>query len=243
MAPHRRWVQPQVWVPLVMILPLSLGLRVLVVHAKLAAEAARNCDCVSQLKQYGLALQNYHSAYGCFPPAFTTDEAGIPIHSWRVAYLRVWKEHDLHGKYDFRVPWNKGGNARLSSYDTPGFFFWCPSGDGRQTKMTDYVAVVGPHTAWPGSQCRSLSEITDGPENTILVIEVAGSKIHWMEPRDVSLDDLLSQGVSSHHPRYFNALFADGAVRRIRKHIDRETLKSLLTINGGETIDLRSLSK
>jgi prepilin-type processing-associated H-X9-DG protein len=49
-------------------------------------------------------------------------------------------------------------------------------------------------------------------------------------------DATVSSGLSSHHAGYVNALFADGRVRRIRTDVSRETLKALLTVNGGETI-------
>ena len=50
------------------------------------------------------------------------------------------------------IPWNDAKNASLINDDTTGNFWWCPSGDGRATKMTDYVAVVGVETAWPGTE-------------------------------------------------------------------------------------------
>ena len=108
------------------------------------------------------------------------------------------------------------------------------------TKMTDYVAVVGNQTAWPGSRGLKRSEITDDPSRTILVLEIADSRIHWMEPRDPTLDEILASGSSSRHLGFVNALFADGHVGRIRKDISRETLKALLTVSGGETIDPES---
>src|SRR4051812_39466572 len=95
-------------------------------------EAARDGDCRSQLRQYGLALFNYESVYGCLPPEFVADRTGRPVHSWRVAYLPIWVDHDLSGKYDFSVPWDHPRNAWLASYNTHAFFFWCPSGDGHR---------------------------------------------------------------------------------------------------------------
>ena len=221
-----------------MVLIVFLALPMLLIRLSLQArEEARTCDCVGQLTQYGLALSNYEAAFGCFPPAFVTDPAGVPAHSWRVAHLHVWQEHELYGRYDFSVPWNHARNAWLLNYDTPAFFWWCPSGDGRTTKMTDYVGVVGQQTAWPGSRGLKRSEITDDPASTILVLEVAGSRIHWMEPKDLTLDEILSSGLSSHHPGYVSALFADGHARLIRTGVSREVLRALLTVNGGETID------
>jgi hypothetical protein len=41
----------------------------------------------NQLKQIGLALHNYHTAYRTFPAAAITDKNGKPLLSWRVAIL------------------------------------------------------------------------------------------------------------------------------------------------------------
>ena len=103
--------------------------------------------------------------------------------------------------------------------------------------MTNYVAVVGVETAWPADRGLKRSEITDDPASTILVLEVANSRIHWMEPKDPTLDEILSSGLSSHHSGFVNALFADGVVKRIRTDVSRETLKALLTVSGSEKID------
>lgn len=203
-------------------------------------EAARESDCIGQLRQYGLAFHNYHDIYGSFPPAITVDPDGDPIHSWRTVLLAAWEDNLASKEYDRAVSWNHPKNRPALVFDTQAFFYWCPSGDGRKTKMTDYVAVVGPRTAWPEGRGRKLSEITDGRENTILVIEVMNSGIHWTEPRDMTLDEVLTRGVSSPHPGHFNAMFADGLVHKIRKDIDREALKALLTVDGAETVDPRS---
>jgi hypothetical protein len=211
-------------------------LAMVVREARRGLEAARDSDCLSNLKQFGLALMNYHTTFGCFPPAYSSDEEGRPTHSWRVAYLPIWERHDLHGTYDFTVPWDRQ-DAKIRDYDTPASFYWCPSGNGRKTKATNYVAVVDQQTAWPGRECRKLGEITDDPSQTILLIEIGASDIHWMEPRDLTLQQVLARGGSSNHARHFNAFFADGSVQKVRKDISQSLLKALLTINGGEAID------
>ncbi len=204
-----------------------------------AREAAREAGCSGQLFQYGFVLYKYQEDHGHLPPAFVANNAGTPIRSWRVFYLPDWSEHPLNGLYDLSVPWNHPRNAALLTFDTPAHFFWCPSGDGRNTKFTNYVAVIGPNTAWPGGTGRKLSEITDDPANTILVLEVAHSGIHWMEPKDLTLEEILASGLSSDHPLHVNALFADFRVRQVYKSISRETLRALLTVNGGEKIEAK----
>ncbi|WP_165074130.1 DUF1559 family PulG-like putative transporter [Paludisphaera rhizosphaerae] len=223
----------------VMTLALA-GVPWFVVRYREAWEAARDADCRGQLYQYGFALRNYYDAHGSFPLVVTVDDQGRPMFSWRAAAFQEWTGHPLNGVYRFDVPWDDPANAAMSSYDTSGFFYWCPSGNGRQTKATDYVAVIGPHTAWPEGRGLRLDEITDGPENTILVVEVDDSGILWMESRDFSMEEILDRGGSRRHAGWFNALFADGRVRKIRQDVDRQTLKALLTIDGGESVDPRS---
>ncbi|WP_406695130.1 DUF1559 domain-containing protein [Singulisphaera sp. Ch08] len=220
----------------VAVLALPMALMSLINQGR---EAARESSCKGQLFQYGFALHNYVEANGHLPSAFVTDNAGTPTHSWRLSFLSsAWAEHPVNALCDLTVPWDHPNNAASRAYDSlGGFFFWCPSGDGRRTKSTSYVAVVGPETAWPDRTGRKLSEITDDPASTILVLEIAHSGIHWMEPKDLALDDLLAAGLSSNHALHINALFADFQVRRVRKNLPRETLRSLLTINGGEQID------
>ena len=48
--------------------------------------------------------------------------------------------------------------------------------------MTSYVAVTGPGTVWDDHH-------SAGPSPRVMVIEVANSNIHWMEPRDLTLEE------------------------------------------------------
>src|SRR5688500_14578472 len=43
--------------------------------------------CVDNLHRIGLALHGYAGAHDAFPPAYTVDEAGNPLHSWRTLIL------------------------------------------------------------------------------------------------------------------------------------------------------------
>ena len=43
-----------------------------------ARERARSAQCLNNLKQIGLALHNYESTYGMFPPSFVRQEDGNP---------------------------------------------------------------------------------------------------------------------------------------------------------------------
>jgi hypothetical protein len=45
--------------------------------------------------------------------------------------------------------------------------------------------ILAPGTAFPGASSSKRSDFLDGPENTILVTEIANSDIPWLQPRDL----------------------------------------------------------
>jgi hypothetical protein len=196
---------------------------------------------MGNLKQIATALQAYHATYGCFPPAYVTDARGNRMHSWRVLILPFLGRDDLYKRYRFDEPWNGPNNSKLAALMPP--VFHCPSSPQGKV-MTDYVAVVGPRTAWPGDKSRKLSEITDDPSVTLLVVESSSSRINWMEPRDLDFDQMsltlnAASGarISSHHPVGIYVVMADGSVRLMPpKDLPPETVKALLTVDSGEAV-------
>ena len=63
---------------------ISILIALLLPAVQAAREAARRTQCKNNLHQIGIALQNYRSEHGTFPPAYIADEDGKPMHSWRV---------------------------------------------------------------------------------------------------------------------------------------------------------------
>lgn len=213
------------------------------------APASRSAQCANNLKQIALALHIYHDTYGCFPPAYVTDESGKRMHSWRVLILPFLDQEHLYKKYRFDEPWNGPENSKLHAEKLD--VYHCPTGPDYNNL---YLAVVGPNTAWPGATSRSLKDILDGTSRTILLVEHKDAQIHWMEPRDLDFDTMSFQvndpsgkGLSSPHRHagkypwsedypYAWVGMADGSVRRLRETTDPEALRAMLTVNGGETL-------
>lgn len=191
-------------------------------------EAAKAAQCVGNLSQIGLALHNYHSDYGCFPPAYIADAHGRPMHSWRILILPYMDQQAVFDAYDFNEPWNGPNNSQLAPL-IPGQFM-CPNGGGRP--LTNFVAVAGPPTAFPGGKSSSLGEFLDGPESTVLLVESTEANIHWMEPRDLAPQS----GLSSDHQRGAAVLFADGRVKRVVLPASQDVIRAWSTISGHELI-------
>ncbi len=199
-----------------------------------APEAARRNSCLNNLKQIALALHNYHDKHGHFPPAYTVDEEGNRLHSWRTLILPFLEEASLFDSVDLTKSWDDPANAeaRKTLLDC----YTCPSTD-LQEGMTTYVAPVGPDWAFRGETPRSLDEFDDGTSRTILVVEVDQKRaVHWMSPNDHNEADGLpfDKDTKGVHPGINQAAYADGHIDRIQQDVDPEVLRGLLTVAGGD---------
>jgi hypothetical protein len=210
-----------------------------------AREAARQLSCRGSMSKLQLALRTYESDHGHLPPAYIAGPDGKPWHSWRVLILPYFEEQAVYEKYRFDEPWNGPNNSRLADQIRVEIF-QCASGPDYETTLnTNYVAVVGEGTAFPGDTPVRLADIRDGLENTILLVEIAHSDIHWMEPRDLNRDSMSFDldapdvpCVSSHHHAGPGVVFADEIkTYRLRPHLQPKTLRALLSIAGGEPLD------
>ena len=209
--------------------------------------AARRSVCQGHLKQIVVALHSYHDQYGSFPPAIVRDEAGRPMHSWRVLLLPFVEEGDLYKQYRFDEPWDGPNNKKLHRITVPSYV--CPEQSGRENNPiahTNYTVVVGPRTAFPEDRCVRLGDITDNQGNTLLVVEIHNSGIHWMEPRDLHVTQMSrtinpsrGQGISSlhgpHPPGGANVVMVDGTVKFLdAASLTTDQIEAMLTIAGGE---------
>lgn len=186
-----------------------------------------------------MAVVNYHAANGHYPPAFIADENGSPIHSWRVIILPFLEEQELFDRYDFTQPWNSEANMRLATEMPSIYAFHGEYKPG--TVTTNYLAVVGENTVWPGASPRTTDEVTDQYSTTIMLVENAGENVHWMEPRDLNADTMSlavnsPKGVSS---KYLSPAVAmlDDSLRRLEEDLPENVFRAMLTVNGDERIE------
>ena len=207
-----------------------------------AREAARRSQCVSNLKQIGLALHNYHSTWDCFPPASINGPDGKPWHSWRVVIGPYLESNSVWSRYHANEPWDGPSNAR---WIFPCRVYNCPTDHDDPSIFTNYVMVVGPGTAFPGAGTTRIADARDGTVNTIAVVECVGLDIPWTEPRDLDfnrlsflLNDPKRPGPSSLHSGV-NVLFLDGYVATLKANVTPAQLKAMCTIDANDDAGTR----
>jgi len=184
--------------------------------------------CEMNLDLIGYLLREYQETHGVLPPAYVADEDGRPLLSWRVL---VVGSDDLDTKLDSSQPWDSPTNSRPLDSLKPSRLLNCPSSKATQTNITHYVAVTGPGTLWNDKGPKHLSE----SDKRILVIEWPESDIHWAEPRDITLDELiawLESKPDTNHPGCLLYVDGSGEVGELPIDSDPETVRRLVV---GET--------
>lgn len=201
-----------------------------------APNAGRRTQCKNHLKQIGLALFNYHDVYGTFPPAYTVDADGKPLHSWRTLILPWLDQAPLYNQINLSKPWDDPANT--AAFQTPLDAFSCPSAASPKGQSS-YLAVVTPNSCLRPLESQTIPQIKDGASTTLLVIEVAPENaVPWMSPQDADENLLLGYGPKTKdaHTGGRHALMADGAVRFLSHNLPANTMQALISVAGGETI-------
>lgn len=191
----------------------------------------------NQLKLIGLALHNYHDAYGTFPPAYVADENGRRLHSWRVLILPYLDQRALYEQYDFSEPWNGPNNVKLVT-QRPNIYGY-PGQKGDAT-VTAYAAIVGEPCVLRGTEPVAIKDIRDGTSNTLVAGEAVGAGIPWTKPQDVEFDQFTHWGDANGFSGGFPVggaymLSADGSVHFLSDEApDKELARSMFTRAGGD---------
>lgn len=204
-----------------------------------AREAARRAQCTNNLKQIMLAMHCYHDEHKCFPPPYTVDASGKPLHSWRTLLLPYLEQASLYERIRLDEPWDSPHNRKLADTIVP--VFCCPSA-GDRSPNTSYLVIVGAGALFEGGKQIAVPDVIDGLSNTLAVAEVERSATPWMAPIDLDLNRVqcaINGGpteIGSRHPGGANVGMADGTVRFLYNATDSKTLQALITRSGGEAV-------
>jgi hypothetical protein len=232
--------------PVVAIIVALCAILILLSKSLTATNSARSngwkAQCVNNLRNLALALQEYETKKGHFPPPYTTDANGKPLHSWRTLILPYLEQAPIFGAIHLDEPWDSPTNRRVTQIKLD--IFRCPEDTAAAPNETSYVAVVGSDTVWNTTKPVGLNDIKDGLATTILLVEMKHSGIAWAEPRDLDLDHLPPGydkkkllELLSNHPGYVNVAFANGSVVSLPVNLSPAEFDAMLTKSGGEPVD------
>jgi prepilin-type N-terminal cleavage/methylation domain-containing protein/prepilin-type processing-associated H-X9-DG protein len=134
---------------LVVIAIIAVLIALLLPAVQSAREAARRVQCVNNLKQLGLALSNYESAYGIYPYGMARENTGPNSFSPNGYYvgsspfvrmLPFLEQQVLANAYNFSLHNYLGDNSTVGA--TGLTVLWCPS-DGLITGLHTPMAGWG----------------------------------------------------------------------------------------------------
>jgi hypothetical protein len=224
-----------------------------------AREAARQAQCINNLKQIGLALHNYNYSWDVFPPGASLNDQ-LPSEkrlSW-MALALPYLEVGPRDTNDYFRAWDDDTNRFVRLLRC----YLCPSNpqqrDPRGYGLTHYVGVAGLGTDAPElpvghprvglfgyRRMTPLDRITDGTSNTMAVIETATANGPWRAAGPATVRGLDPAKTSYIGPgRQFGGnhrggvlvLLVDGSVRFVRDTVDPRVFEGLSTTAGGEKL-------
>jgi len=145
----------------------------------------------------GYALNNVE-----YPPAYSVDENGTPLHSWRVLILPYFDEDtyflffggprpsEIYEQIRLDEPWDSEHNRQFHTL-MPHCYRDPATKDDRKTH---FQMVVGGQCLSDGPNCRSLEQVLSADNPIVLFVE-ASPAVEWMKPDDLQYDDLIKNGV------------------------------------------------
>jgi len=205
---------------------ISAAVAYVAAYTKVGRQRNQNIECRHDLEEISDALREYEKEHGCLPPAYVADDNGSPLLSWRVLLEDHAYDYKGKAKMDFSKPWDSPTNRN----GVGDHLFQCQAIKEAKPGITHYGAVVGPGTLWQDNGPNGLLE----SEKRILVVEWPQSDIHWAEPRDITVEELLDWLKSkpgqpdTNHPECLLYVDGSGEVGELCTDSDPETVRRLL---------------
>lgn len=170
--------------------------------------------CLDKMTRVLSALKNYARTHnGFLPPAYTADDEGRPLRSWRALIT------DNEGPL----------NSRLGGLETEPFRCLTRQGE------TSFVAIVGPKTAFPGSKPVLVKQLSP---RTILFVAVKNSGIKWQEPRDLTIEEAIRALRGRGWRKVTHVAFKSGEIVPITEIANLDVLEQQLRAAGEDATNV-----
>ena len=203
---------------LVVIAIIAVLIALLLPAVQAAREAARRSQCVNNLKQLGLAIQNYHDVNGAIPPTSTVTTT-VPLFQGNMGLkarmLPFIEQTAAFNSINFLLDATASANTTLRNVVSINVFV-CPSDPNDpglgSIKSTNYPNNLGTTRVAPNSSTLSnldgpaykmgqppengtvsLASIIDGTSNTAIFSEwIKGTNANAVVPNRIGLDQVFT---------------------------------------------------
>ena len=229
MTQHRR--AGLTWLELCVILGIiSLTIALLLPAVQSAREEARKANSKNNLKQFGLALHNYHDLHRCFPPGGIIREDGTAMHGWMMMIMPYLDANPLSVMIDYDQPWGHPVNVPVYKCSIPCYLK--PGVDlGLTSAGHSLTQVLGNPNLLHRNSSVELRELKGETTHNWLAGEIVGHFQPWGYPFNWRpLGTKLCDGPESFgHPAWGGGhlLLADGRVSFFSEDTAPEILKRL----------------
>ena len=191
---------------LVVIAIIAVLIALLLPAVQAAREAARRVQCVNNLLQLSVAIQNYESSHEVLPPGVVDGKGPISntakgYHmSWLVQILPYIEQNNAFKKINFKAGVYDPSNATVRAHQIHSFL--CPSDGGLSAAagvgLSSYAAchndveapidVTNKGVFYLNSSTR-YDDVTDGTSSTIFIGEKfrQGTGLGWMSGTNATL--------------------------------------------------------
>ena len=150
---------------LVVIAIIAVLIALLLPAVQAAREAARRTQCVNNLKQLGITIQNYHDVNSALPPTADNSSANTGF-AMKPRLLPFMEQVAAHNAINFMIPYSYPQNWTIETLTLNGLL--CPS-DGNipsgASTLNGVSQQVG-YTSYPnniGTFAQNYGGILDGP--------------------------------------------------------------------------------